>query len=131
MVAVDMRYENMVETRELQALLHHLQLCAFAAVNHEELVAEIDDLTRGHVSGRRGGRAATEYVDAEICHDTKLFKIQHLAPKIEKNINCMIFHTLSRTIPPGRLSYVYTAEKLGISFFIGLDFKVFSNMRQS
>lgn len=69
MVAVEMRDKHMVETRKFQPHAPELQLRALAAVNHEELVAEVHHLARRLVASRRRGRTASEYVDLEFCHN--------------------------------------------------------------
>ena len=53
----------------------HLRLCAFAAVNHEQVAAEIDHLAGRLVARRWGSRTAAEYVNGELCHsDDKVTK---------------------------------------------------------
>ena len=69
-VAVEMGYEDMGEARKLEPLTHHLELRALAAIDHEQSIAEVDDLTRRHMADRRRGRAAAENVDLKICHQT-------------------------------------------------------------
>ena len=68
MVAMQMSEENGLEMGEGDVGTAQCHLCAFSAVKHEELFADVDDL-RGTESARGGEcGAAAEYVDGECLH---------------------------------------------------------------
>ena len=67
-VAMQMRDEDMPQTRKAQSRPAVLALRALATVNHIELVAQVDDLRRGVVA--RGGecRTAPEDMNFKLLH---------------------------------------------------------------
>ena len=70
MVAMQMADENVPEPCILERHLAQLQLCPFAAIYHEQVVANVKHLARGKVPQRCCGRAAAQYVKLEFCrHD--------------------------------------------------------------
>ena len=68
MVAVQVGDEHMVEMGELEVGTAHLQLRAFATVNHVEFFAHVEHLRGGEMP--RGGkrRTATQYCQFEFFH---------------------------------------------------------------
>ena len=52
MVAVQMRDEDVRQSRELEAHASHLELCSLAAINHQQIVAYVEHLARRHVPER-------------------------------------------------------------------------------
>ena len=67
-VAVEVRDEDVVEPREIELCTAELLLCTFAAVNHVELFAQVDDLRCGVVACGGECRAAAEDMDVEPFH---------------------------------------------------------------
>ena len=74
----------MVDEREMDVVPAQLYLCAFAAVNHELLVANLDYLCAGIVSCGWQCRTATKYMYLEILHSNR--KFSHSACK--KQVPC-------------------------------------------
>jgi hypothetical protein len=66
MVAVQMRYKNMIQSVETYFIPAQLKLNAFSAINHVEFIPEIDDLRGRLVINSRRRSAATEYMNFKI-----------------------------------------------------------------
>jgi hypothetical protein len=47
---MEVTQENVIQTIKFQSHATHLELCAFATVNHKQLIAEIHDLAGGMMS---------------------------------------------------------------------------------
>ena len=62
MVAVEVRDEDVVQPAELQLGAAELHLCAFAAVNHEQFLADVEHLRGGLMAGSGQGRTASQDV---------------------------------------------------------------------
>lgn len=67
-VTMEMGEEYVTEAAELLVGAAELQLSPFAAIDHEEFLAEIDQLRRRHVPQRRQGTATTQNVNVELFH---------------------------------------------------------------
>ena len=67
-VAMQVRDEDVPEAREAEAYLAVLALCGLTAVDHVELVAQVDDLRCGVVACGGQCRAAAEDVYFELLH---------------------------------------------------------------
>ena len=74
MVAVKVRDENVVHACEAHMIPAHLHLGAFAAVNQEQLVAEINDLRAWKMPRRRFRASTAEYGYFEFLHTAKVQK---------------------------------------------------------
>ena len=73
MVAVEVRDEDVIETREFQMHAPQLQLCPLAAIDHKQAVAEVYHLARGLVTHCGSGGAASEDIDSKLCHCYRCF----------------------------------------------------------
>ena len=73
MVTMQVRYEYVVNEREMDVIPAQLYLCTLAAVNHELLVANPYYLRTGTVSCSWQSRTATHYMYLEILHSNRKF----------------------------------------------------------
>ncbi len=64
-VAVGMGEEDVCDFLPVEAGTAPSELCAFAAVEHDDLVADVQGLARGQVPGGREGRAAPDNMNVE------------------------------------------------------------------
>ena len=53
MIAVQVRDKDMVQPAELDMLMAHLHLRALSAINHIQLIPQVDHLRGGQVAGGR------------------------------------------------------------------------------
>lgn len=67
-VAVEVRNEDVVQPAELQFGAAELHLCPFAAVNHEQLLADVKHLRGRLMAGSGQGRTASQDVYVEFFH---------------------------------------------------------------
>ena len=81
MVTVQVRYEDMVDEREMYVSPAELQLCALSAINHEKLVAYPDNLRTGVVAGGGECRSAAQYMYFERFHSTANLSIRMIISK--------------------------------------------------
>ena len=88
MVAVQVRYEDVVYEREVYVISAQLHLCALAAVNHELLVPNLHNLCTRIVSCCRQCRTAAQYVYLEWFHSSANLAIR--AVKCKRNTVVMI-----------------------------------------
>ncbi len=91
MVAVKVRDENVVHACEAHMIPAHLHLGAFAAVNQEQLVAEINDLRAWKMPRRRFRASTAEYGYFEFLHTAKVQK-----PNVAGSSGLYIFNTFQR-----------------------------------
>ncbi len=91
MVAVKVRDENVVHACEAHMIPAHLHLGAFAAVNQEQLVAEINDLRAWKMPRRRFRASTAEYGYFKFLHAAKVQK-----PNVAGSSGLYIFNTFQR-----------------------------------
>jgi hypothetical protein len=65
---VEVRNEDVVQPAELQFGAAELHLCPFAAVNHEQLLADVKHLRGRLMAGSGQGRTASQDVYVEFFH---------------------------------------------------------------
>ena len=77
MVAMQVADEDVIQPRELEFHAPHFKLGALAAVNHEQVVANVQHLARRQVLKTRRCRSASQYVQFKSCHAALLMNCDH------------------------------------------------------